>query len=116
MWLVKPAPHLDSTAMPIRMHRFPWAVFVHCLVAIAPTYVQASSTTVTINATVIEVQCTEQQRTRVRACASGQESYTSERMKLMIAAPPSNSPAPHAVNYEIRTDPTRSVMIKTVLY
>ena len=117
MQLVQPGPCLDPTAMPTRIHRFPWTVFFHCLVAIAPTCVQASSTTLTINATIIEVQCTEQQRARIRACATGQEKYTSEPMKMMIAPPSAKRPAQMpAAHYEIHMDPTRPVMIKTVLY
>ncbi len=79
--------------------------------------VLASQTTIAINATIVEVQCTAEQRARIRACAAAQERLTTEPAKTTVSAPSARGSAkmPDAP-YEIRLDPTRSVLVKTVLY
>ncbi len=46
---------------------------------------QGAQATVTLNATVLEVQCTAQQRLRIRACAPAQESWSTENGKVLVA-------------------------------
>ncbi len=85
--------------------------------AIWSSCVQASQTTLTINATVVEVQCTSEQRTRIRACAAGQEKYSTEPLKMMVSAQSSSGPTQaEGGRYEIQLDSKRVVLIKTVLY
>lgn len=87
------------------------------LLATAAACAQASSTSITINATVIEVQCTAEQRTRIRACAAGQEKVSTEPWKTLVSVQSRNGGTEmHAPRYEIQPDPTRRVLIKTVLY
>ena len=107
----------DRTAMPTRVHRHPLTVLFSCPLAIAPMCAQASQTTIAINATIVEVQCTGEQRARIRACAVAQERYTTEPAKTTVSAPSARGSATKAdAPYEIRLAPARSVLIKTVLY
>lgn len=80
-------------------------------------HAEAASTSITINATIIEVQCTPAQRLRIRACATGQESFSTEVAKT-FAQPTWPSPAVPLVEqrYEVRRDTGRKVVVKTVLY
>jgi hypothetical protein len=90
---------------------------VGCLVAIGSTCATAAQTTISINATIIEVQCTAEQRTRIRACAAGQENYTTEPAKTVVGVPSAGGAAQTPVTtYEIQPDPARPVIIRTVLY
>ena len=102
--------------MPTRLHRHLFTVLSAGLLAIAPIRVQASETTVRINATIIEVQCTPEQRLRIRACAPAQEKYTTESSKTLVSAQSAGGGSQMLDSYEIRLDPTRPVLIKTVLY
>ncbi len=79
--------------------------------------VQAAETTVTINATILEVQCTAAQRLRIRACAAGAESYSTETAKTPVTGQAANGTARTLEpRYEVRLEPKRQVLIKTVLY
>jgi hypothetical protein len=87
------------------------------LLAGAAACAHASSASVTINATVIEVQCTAEQRTRIRACAPAQEKYTTEASKTLVYVQSASGGSQlRELPYEIRLDPMRPVLIKTVLY
>jgi hypothetical protein len=103
--------------MPIRIHRFAFTLLFAGLLAIVPTCVQASQTTITINATIAEVQCTAEQRARIRACAAGVEKFATEPMKMMVnVQSASGGTLTLGAPYEIQLDPKRLVLIKTVLY
>jgi hypothetical protein len=76
----------------------------------------ASETTLTLQATVIEVQCNVQQRMRIRACAPAIEKFTVEAAKTV-------RPTAHvAVNDRLAwndaggREPSRQVLIRTLLY
>ncbi len=87
------------------------------LCAGAPARALGAETTVTVNATVLEVQCTPEQRTRIRACAPAVESFSTESAKFMVAARADLGLARRPErDYEVRRDPNRPVLIKTVLY
>jgi len=106
-----------EAAMLAYIQRHPFAVVFPGLLAIAPACGQASPTTISINATIVEVQCTAEQRTRIRACAPAQENYTTEPSKMMVRVQAANGSAPMlGARYEIQLDPKRPVLIKTVLY
>ena len=108
---------LVQTTMPKRIHRCPFTLLFAGLLAIVPICVQASQTTISINATIVEVQCTAEQRARIRACAAGQESYATEPLKLMVSVrSASGGTQTLEAPYEIQLDPKRPVLIKTVLY
>lgn len=103
--------------MTTRNHRYRIRLMCATLLAMAAACAQASSTSITINATVIEVQCTAEQRTRIRACAAAQENYTTEPRKTLVSVQTGNGGTETLVpRYEIREDPQRRVLIKTVLY
>ena len=106
-----------EAAMSVYIQRHPFAVVFPGLLAIAPACGQASPTTISINATIVEVQCTAEQRTRIRACAPAQEKFTTEPSKMMVRVQAANGGAPMlGARYEIQLDPKRPVLIKTVLY
>ena len=90
-----------------------------CLVlaTVALPGARAAQVTVSVNATVVEVQCTAQQRTRIRACAAAQETYALEPGKRMVAQRPvAGEPVSIEARHEIRLDHTRPVLVRTVLY
>ena len=108
------APLSCNAAMPTLIHCESFALLVAALLAMASTGLQASSTTISINVTIVEVQCTAEQRSRIRACAPAQEIVTTEPSKILVRMPSANG-APE-MRYEIRLHPERPVWIKTVLY
>jgi hypothetical protein len=113
----KTRAHPVRPAMPTRIHRHPCTAFVAGLLALAPTCVQAAQTTLSINATIVEVQCTAAQRARIRACAPAQEKYTTEPAKTMVSVRSADGGTPMLeARYEIQLDPARPVVIRTVLY
>ena len=109
-----PRGPLVQAAMPTLIHFEPFTLLVAALLAMASTGLQASSTTISINVTIVEVQCTAEQRSRIRACAPAQEIVTTEPSKILVRMPSANG-APE-MRYEIRLHPERPVWIKTVLY
>ena len=99
------------------LHQHSSALLLAGLLAIAPTCVQAAQTSITINATIVEVQCTAAQRIRIRACAPAQEKFTTEPSKMMVGVQSGSAGARMLEpRYEIRLDPKRPVLIRTVLY
>jgi hypothetical protein len=88
------------------------------LFAASPANAQHAQAIVTINATVLEVQCTPQQQLRIRACAPVQESYSTESGKMLVArksaiGQPADAFPPQ---FDVHVDAARQVMIRTVLY
>jgi len=73
----------------------------------------SSSVTVQVSATIREVQCTPEQRMRVRACAQGSQSVALAPLKK-VSALESRPHAPPA--FRIEVDPARQVLIRTILY
>jgi hypothetical protein len=101
------APHLRCYVL----------VLVGSVLAGGSACVLGSSASLTINATVVEVQCTAEQRARIRACAPAQESYTVEPRKWLIDATVRTGAREQLVPlFEIRPDPERRVLVRTVLY
>ena len=104
-------------SMPTHQHRHWIRLLLAALLAGAAAAAQASSTSLAINATIVEVQCTAEQRARIRACAPAQENYTVEPLKALVKvrteADANESPIPQ---FDVRPDFGRQVMIKTVLY
>jgi hypothetical protein len=88
------------------------------LFAAAPANAQQAQAIVTINATVLEVQCTAQQRLRIRACAPARESYSTENGKMLVVRKSATGEPAGAYppQYDVRVDAGRQVMIRTVLY
>ncbi len=77
----------------------------------------AAQTTVTINATVVEIHCTAEQRLRIRACAPAVATITREAAKTLVpVAGREGGGAAGSPRYELRQDPTRPVLVKTLLY
>jgi hypothetical protein len=68
---------------------------------------------VKVSATVREVQCTAEQRLRIRACAEGVQSIAAVPFKsaFLLQARP-DAPA----IYKIEVDNTRKVLVRTILY
>lgn len=88
------------------------------LLAMLPMPGFAAQTTLTINATIVEVQCTSEQRQRIRACAPSQEKWSVEAAKSMIEfrADGNGTGAARPVYQEIRRDELRPVLVRTVYY
>ena len=103
--------------MPVRFRCRTFTAVLPGLFAIAPACGQASQATISINATIVEVQCTAQQRVRIRACAPAREQFTTEPSKTIVRVQAANGgmQMPEA-RYEIRLEPKRPVLIRTVLY
>lgn len=107
----------ERIVMPKRIRRSSLTVPVVSLLVLGPVTANASQTTIAINATVVEVQCTPAQRARIRACAPAQESVTMQPAKTVVRVPSTGvSATMTGAPYEIRLDPTRKVLIKTILY
>jgi hypothetical protein len=85
------------------------------LLATAATQAGAgSSVSVKIGATIRPVQCTAEQEARIRACAPSTQSLAAVPYKTVTAIRSVSSEA--APNYRIELDPTRRVLLRTVLY
>ena len=102
--------------MPTRKHCFCIRLLLASLLAGGAAGVQASSTSLAINATVVEVQCTAEQRARIRACAPAQENYAIEPLKVLVVRSGADGKQSLFPQFDIRPDFARRVMIKTVLY
>jgi hypothetical protein len=90
-----------------------WMIVTAMLLAGVASMAQASGgVTVRVSATIQEVQCTPEQRTRIRACASSDQSIAPAPYKTVSAVQTSTQLA----SYQIEVDSTRQVMIRTVLY
>ena len=74
----------------------------------------SGSVTVQIAATIPAIQCTPEQRARIRACAPSTQTIAASPYKTMVAVPASTTdPTP---TYRIQVHPTAQVLIRTVLY
>jgi hypothetical protein len=104
-------------SMTTRQHRYWIRLLLAALLTSGAAWVQASSTSLAINATVLEVQCTIEQRVRIRACAPAQENYTIEPLKALVRVPTvTNGNEPLIPQFDVQPDFGRRVMIRTVLY
>lgn len=78
---------------------------------------QAAQTTITVNATVVEIHCTAEQRLRIRACAPAVASIAREPAKTLTRVPVRDARgAATLMRYELRQDAARMVLVKTLLY
>jgi len=106
-----------NQSMTTRHHRCCVRLLFAGLLVCAAAGVQASSTSLTINATIVEVQCTSEQRARIRACAPAQEKYTLEPVKWVAGQPIGAAGKDLSLQqFEIQHDSQRRVLIRTVLY
>lgn len=91
------------------------AVVATALLSAAPRDAAAATgVDVRIGATVIEVQCTPEQRTRIRACAKAEETFSSAPYKAVHVERAAGSTAPASLT--VTVDPGRSVLLRTLLY
>ena len=85
------------------------------VVATLMAAIAGASTTLTVKvgATVREVQCTAEQRLRIRACAEGVQSIAAMPFKSasLLQVRPDAPPV-----YKIEVDNTRKVLVRTILY
>lgn len=93
-------------------------VVVFALAASASAaFAQAAQTTITLNATVVEIHCTAEQRLRIRACAPAVASVAREPAKTLTRVPVRDARgAAPLMRYELRQDAARLVLVKTLLY
>jgi len=78
---------------------------------------RAASVSIAINTTVLEVQCTGEQQARIRACAKPLQQTSVGPYKTMVTRESdAGLPGPPGVRHEIRVDPSRRVIIKTLLF
>jgi hypothetical protein len=83
----------------------------------APAFGAGAGATVTINVTILEVQCTAAQKLRIRACANAQESLATVPSKQLVDARSTPSPSRATEpRYELRVDPGRQAVVRTLLY
>jgi hypothetical protein len=77
----------------------------------------AVSGAITISATVIEVQCTAEQQAKFRACAKPVQQTSVGPYKTMVTTESQTGQSDaFAPRREIFVDPSRQVIIKTLLY
>jgi len=77
--------------------------------------VHAESITIPMAATIVAVHCTAEQRTRIRACATPDQQTSTGPYKTLVSIEPRGQ---HEVGLrqEVKVDPSRQVIIKTLLY
>jgi hypothetical protein len=94
-----------------------WRRYIGLLMIGTSATAQAASVTMTVSATVIAVQCTTEQRARIRACATPEQQTYIAPYKTMVTieARPGQSDVV-VPRQEILVDPSRQVMVKTLLY
>ena len=77
----------------------------------------AGSVTIAIGATILEVQCTAEQRTRIRACAKpAQQDVIGPYKTLVTVESSTGKDELLGARHEILLDPSRRVLIRTLLY
>ena len=78
---------------------------------------QAASVTMSVSATVLAVHCTTEQRARIRACATAEQQTNIAPYKIMVTSESrTGQPEGGRVHQEIIVDPSRQVLVKTLLY
>jgi hypothetical protein len=92
-------------------------LYVGMLLVGLPLFAQAGGTAIELRATIMQVQCNAEQRTRVRACAKPQETLGTESYKAIEVVGRGDSGRAIADSrFEIRVDTTRQVLVRTLLY
>jgi len=81
-----------------------------------PVVTLANGISVTVNATVAEIQCTPAQRLRIRACAPAVESTTLEAAKVLVPRTPLQDARAGSTSYDVRQDPQRKVLVRTLYF
>jgi hypothetical protein len=82
-----------------------------------PLFAQAGGTAIELRATIMQVQCNAEQRTRIRACAKPQETLGTGAYKVIeVVGRRESDRAISDSHFEIRVDPTRQVLVRTLLY
>jgi hypothetical protein len=79
--------------------------------------VQAASVMVPLAATIVAVQCTSEQRARIRACVTPEQQTSVGPYKSMVTI--ESGVREHEVlgrRHEILVDPSRQVIVRTLLY
>ena len=94
-----------------------WRRYIGLAMIGASATVQAANVTIAVSATVLAVHCTTEQRARIRACATPEQQTNIAPYKTMVTidSGPSQSDVV-APRQEILADPSRQVMVKTLLY
>jgi len=77
----------------------------------------AASVSIGINTPILEVQCTTEQQARIRACAKPlQQTSVGPYKTIVTVESDARQSGSVAVSHEIRVDPSRRVIIKTLLF
>ena len=96
-----------------------WRFVFGLLLIVFSTTGQATSITMSVSATVIAVQCTTEQRAKIRACATPEQRTRIVPYKSMVTV---ESRSDQRVvdgfgpRQGILVDPSRQVMLRTLLY
>jgi hypothetical protein len=94
-----------------------WRRYIGLFMIATSVTVQAANGTMTVTTTVFTVQCTTEQRMRFRACArTEQQSSIGSYMTMMKNESRPGQRDVVAPRQEILVDPSRQVMIKSLLY
>lgn len=90
---------------------------IEMMVACLPIFAHAGTATLEVRTTVSELQCNAEQRTRIRACAKAQEVLGTGPYKTIdLVERRDSDPASSASRYEVHVDPSRQVVVRTLLY
>ena len=90
-------------------------LYIGILLVGLPLFAQAGG--IELRTTIMEAQCNAEQRARVRACAKPQETYNTESYKTMeVVGRRDGASAISDSHVEIRVDPTRQVLVRTLFY
>jgi hypothetical protein len=94
-----------------------WRLFCGLLLIVCSMTVQGTGITMSVTATVISVQCTTEQRARIRACATAEQQASVGPYKTMVAVESRTVQRDvFGPRQEILVDPSRQVMLRTLLY
>jgi hypothetical protein len=94
-----------------------WRLCVGLLLIGCSATAQAASVALSVSATVLAVHCTTEQRARIRACATAEQQTDIAPYKTMVRGESRTGQTEGAgARQEILVDPSRQVMVKTLLY
>jgi hypothetical protein len=96
-----------------------WRFSFGLLLIVLSTAGQAASVTMSVSTTVFAVQCTTEQRAKIRACATPEQRTRIGPYKSMVTVESRTDQRvvdAFGPRQEILVDPSRQVMLRTLLY
>jgi hypothetical protein len=94
-----------------------WRLYIGILLIGCHATVNAAGVAMHVFATVAAVPCTTEQRARIRACLTPQQQLATAPYKTVITAEPRTGRREElGPRQEIRVDPSRQLMVRTLIY